>query len=392
MIKRIIIFLLLIYPVIALLPRDSVLPNTIWGLTTTMFILFAYIQRLTGNQSGFLKNTFDKIGFYLFIIISISILLSGDLNFNKWYSMLKIILPVMIASFIFLEFDFNEKTIKKIYNISLAYLFVFILFILYRLSLISYNLFSVMANRETIWYDKPYGVAITYSTLVLLFFYTAFKLKKLSLWHFVFFLPGYFFGSRTVLIGITLFMLYIILLKFRGVFGYVVLFFVLVFSVIYLNFNSQLQSDVGSGVTKMLLSERDAQNETNEITQSSFTSGRDNIFYFYWDNLTPLKVFTGTGFEYLNEDTDFGFRLHNDILEFFFSFGVFGFLIFLYFVYGKLLLRTIFINYGDERIYFIGFMLFFVALSVLSSIMDYQNIIYLYLVLIINYKLKALNI
>ena len=158
----------------ALLPRDNVLPNAVWGAITTMLVLFELARKMINSSNKFKINIFDKIGFVFIIIITMSILLSGDTNFNKWYGMLRIILPIMVAAYLFRSIEIDKKMLNNLYKLLFIYLICLFGFIIFRLSLISFNIFNVMANRETVWYEKPYGIAITYTTLLILFIYCYF--------------------------------------------------------------------------------------------------------------------------------------------------------------------------------------------------------------------------
>src|SRR5690606_36654696 len=81
-------------------------------------------------------------------------------------------------------------------------------------------------------------------------------------------------------------------------------------------------------LTRLLSSERDL-NVGGEISLSTFSSGRTNIWNSYINNFDPFDLLFGYG----GINLDIGFSLHNDFLEVFFFYGILAFLVFVVIVY-----------------------------------------------------------
>lgn len=387
MIKSFIYFLIILYPIISLLPRELILPNIIWGFLIILLLIFDFLINYRLNQGNLKINLFNKVGLIFIFFMLISVIFSGDINFNKLYAIIKFVLPLFIAAYLYKNISTDNLFLLKIYRITGIYIIVFLIFIFYRLNFVGYNIFLVMANRTEVWYDKPYIIAIAYSSVLLLFLYLSYILKKNNKFQILLLLPVYYFGSRTAMIAITLFLIFLLIIEFKGIIRFFLLNLGLILF-IYILYNDTLQENIENSTTQLFLSETNAKYENMDITEKSFTSGRNEIYQYYFDNLSLNNFIQGNGIAYFNSKSNFNFRLHNDVLEFFFSFGIVGFFFFLYFIYYKLLIKTILNAYKIERLFLIGLFLFFTGLSLFTSIMDYQNIIYLYLIIAISIKLN----
>jgi O-antigen ligase len=195
----------------------------------------------------------------------------------------------------------------------------------------------------------------------------------------------YFTGSRTGMVATTLFLIVYFFIEFRGVTRFFLVSTMFIGSLFLMQSDALLEK-VYDTTFELSKSEENAKYEDKEITQSNISSGRTDIYQYYLDEVSFSNFLQGNGIAYFNTIKKFDIRLHNDFLEFFFSFGLIGFCCFIYFIIYKLFISTIISKQGVEKQFLIGLLVFFIGLSLFTSIMDYQNIIYFYFTLIIAMK------
>lgn len=364
------VFLLLIYPFIYMLPEEFNIIGSIWGAIATLFIFLVLLAK---------KNAINRYvisASLIAIFIFISIFLSNEITFLKYMAGYKYVLPLLLASYIY-WYPLNQKNIYMIYRILFVYLILMLMLMLYRLSIVDFNVLMVTMNKELVWYGKPHNFAQMYVLFCVSFLFFSYLLKKNVLIAYMFFLPVFFVGVRSVMLGTILFL--IVFLSYTVKRNYLKFLFVLIFFTLGL---ISFQPDINK-LTPLILSAQDANRGMENMTVTSMSSGRDIILDYYIRELDMEKFFVGSGFQYLEKDSNFGFGLHNDTLEFFFSFGLFGLFALMISVYYLIFYDAYKKTNGINRRFIVALIFLFLGISNFAFFISNQIIVYMFILIYI---------
>lgn len=369
--------LLLVYPFINMIPNDITIFGKLWAALATIFVFTFILLKLHAI------NRYIISGFIIFLFAFISILLSNELNFLKILTAYKYALPLLLASYIY-WYPLDEKRLNTIYKITFLYIILMLILATYRLSLINFNLLLVTLYKDFVWYEKSHNFAQMYILLSIGFLYLSYLLKKNLYLAYMFFIPIFFIGVRSVMMGAILFLavLSIPIIK-RNFLKFILLLAISISSLIVIQPNF-------SKLTPLFLSAQDATRGTDKADLSSISSGRDIILNYYIEHLDSERIFIGSGLQYLEKNATFIFGLHNDTLEFFFSFGLFGFFSFLFAIYYNIFYNAYKNTKGFDKYFIVGIIMLFLSISSFAFFLYNQIIIYLFILVYIikNNKIK----
>ncbi|CUV66432.1 conserved membrane hypothetical protein [Sulfurovum sp. enrichment culture clone C5] len=370
------VFLLLVYPFINMLPDDFMIFGTIWGIVATLFVLLVLLVKKKAI------NRYAISAFLISIFIFISILLSNEITFLKFVTGYKYILPFLLASYIY-WYPLDEKKIHIIYKILFIYLILMIALFLYRLSYVDFNLFMVTMKKDFVWYDnKSHNFAQMYILLCVSFLFFSYLLKKNIYIAYIFFLPIFFVGVRSVILATLLFLIILSTLMVKSYLKAILAFFFIFLSL------AIVQPDFKK-LTPLILSAQDANRGEDKMTFTSMSSGRDIILDYYMKELDPEKIFVGSGMQFLETNSDFKLGLHNDTLEFFFSFGIFGLFALIFGLYYSIFYDAYKKTHGINRLFIVALIFLFFGISNFAFFIYNQLIIYFYILIFIvkNYQI-----
>lgn len=362
--------LLIVYPIIVVMPKGFDLVSKSWG---GMLIIFVFIVMLLKHKY-LLKNRFFFSGILIFIPIVISILLSREVSFYKFINAFKFVAPLLFASYIYM-YPINKKKLKLIHKILFIYLLLFIGLILYRFSLVNFNLLAATEFKEFIWYEKSHVLAQLYAALSFLFLFLSYKLHHKKTLALIFLLPLFFFGVRSVLLGTVLFLFFMFfktLLKKFHIIALPLIILLISFSMTEIDF---------SVLERLVMSAQDANRDASKMTVDSMTSGRTLILQHYVDTFDSEQLFTGSGVQYLDSDALYVTSLHNDLFEFFFSFGLFGLLIMFTSIYYLLFYKIYIVSKGINQRFVLGLAGYWFAVANTAGLLSYQSTVYIYILL-----------
>ncbi|UFH59216.1 O-antigen ligase family protein [Sulfurovum mangrovi] len=363
--------LLFTYPLIVLLPREFNIVGGIWGGASLVFVVLAIFlhRRLITNKYVFIASIIS-----MFILLSI--LLSEEINFLKFQYGLKVVLPLFLASY-FYVYPLNETKLLRIYYFVYFYILFLFLFFIYRYSLINFNPLLITAFRDMVWYEKSHIIAQTFIIFAIIFLFLSYRLKKNVTLAYMFFIPVLLTGVRSVMLGGILFLMVFLLHFWKKHFLW------LVISVLVMGISLIIiQPDI-TKLLPLILSERDANLGTQNMNITTMSSGRDIIISYYIDHLDYERLFVGSGMQYLESDASFTFGLHNDILEFFFSFGIFGLGAFLIGFYYWILYDAYKKTSGINRVFIKAIGLLIISISSFAFFFSNQVIIYMFILIYI---------
>ena len=370
--KYLFIFLIYAYPLIAIFPKEYGFFSQVWGLLAILLAI-VYIVDLFVVKKISRLNKFELASLVVFFSIFLSIAISNEINITKILVGIKYITPIIIGAYALKYFqNFDYRFIQKSL---IVYIMIFLLLFTYRFMLIDFNLLQVTLYRGLVWYEKSHIIAQMYAALAISFFFVSSHLKNYAYVKFLIFVPIIFTSVRSVMVGtIAMLSIYSFLTIYRK--------YKLLSIFIYLAIISVIVIFIDPDVIKTLfLSERDAVLQSKTITANSLSSGRIIIFDFYKNNFQFIYLFFGNGMPYLEASFPMQLRLHNDFLEFFFSFGILGILSMLFAIHKNIFYSTIINSQYHHKIMLFSIWIYFTIVSLSTGIMDYQSTLYLYMII-----------
>lgn len=357
MLDKLFKFLLIIYPPIMLWnPEELFIINRIIGIS---FIAIFLLKTLTIKNSSI-----DKLGLIILSFISlifISTVVNNSFNLINVNISTKYISPFIIG-----YYSLRYIKAKFLQKYFIFYFWFFFIVWLIRFAQFSFPFSTVTSIRDELWWGKAVVFGFLYA--VFYFGYVLIKQntsKKFQRRKYLLAVPLLFMGSRSVILGAMLiFLIYFLSdLKISSKkikLGLVYSLLIGVFSYSFL-FEYILGNDILAG---FLGSEMDLRSG-NDVTMSSFSSGRTDVWDLYLQSFSLIDLFFGYG----GLNFDIGFSLHNDLLEMFFFYGIFGFVIFLLLVY-NIYLKPGFQSKNPLRIVILFFILFQLFFNPFSSTMS----------------------
>lgn len=384
MIKLLFYSLILSYPFIALLPKGNS-ASELWGALSIVMIGLLVLKHLSSNEYK-KTNFFEFAALILLIPMLISVFMSNEITLLKFIVLLKYLTPLLFGAIAFQIVPINETSIRYFYRLSGFFVLICFSLVLYRLSLVDFNPLELILKRDFIWYEKSHIIAQLYAAVGIMFFYFAMIKRKHTLLKYIVFLPIFTMGVRSVILGLLMF---ISINAYTALSKKIKLLLLLISLVCGLLFIQNLDLSV---VQQFTSSEQDIVKENQNVTLETFSSGRTIIIDYYMTTFEGINLFFGTGMQYLESFTEFQFRLHNDFLEFFFSFGLFGLSMMIFAIWYSVIFKLYNAVAKDEKGFMIGFISYFFVVSFTNGILDYQSTLYLFVMLAFIYKLRKVEI
>jgi len=359
--------------------------RSILGISVIL-ALFIFLRDLKKEFKYSKKRIINRLHLYTLsfsFIILISILFSKEINGDKFIALLRYISPLLIAAAFSSYYIDDIENQKKLFSILSGILFVFFVASIIRLSLVRFNISDLMLERRYLWDEKMHTLGQMYAGIIILLF-TISVVNKLPRWHLFFFsIPILSIGARSVMIGTFIFLVIYFFEEIRRSKFRKLLFFLFLGGVLsYLGYISDF-SNLQHTFLRVFASEGDLIVNNQNITIDSFSSGRLSIWSSYLSIFTLSNFLLGTGLLYYDSQPLINFRLHNDLFESFFSFGLVGFIFIVYFLYYKFIIKSINLIDVNKRIYFYAFCAYFFIVSLTNSLLDYQSTALLYLALVL---------
>jgi len=370
--------LLLSYSLVIFLPNANSF-GIIWAGLTLSALSIMFILRPDRTN---INTSFFITGLILFLVTIISILINDGLTIKK-IQFVKYAFPLFVTSLSINYFrtpDWISSLSKTLKYLSLLLLF----FLIFLFKDYNFSISTYLTDPNNLFAERAHIISQLYASVIILYLGTLVVLSSLKGYHFLFLLPLFFMGARSVLLGVLMFSLVFFILsiaikKIRTFFLVVLTALILL---VFLNFDQVIKYIYSSDYVLprafidrgTLVYHRAGDNITD------FTSGRNEILEYYINHWELKQIFVGNGMQYLNPDSSFVFRLHNDFFEFFFSFGLLGLFAMLVGIYYKLFYRTI--NMQEDkrsRNFLIALLIYFITISFTNSILDYQSTLFVYL-------------
>ena len=319
--------LLWVYPLILLwVPEELFILNRLLGVA----FLALYFLRV-GLSAKFPDNKYFKFGLFFFAIITISLILNNSFNLINVNIAVKYVTPLIVVSYAyqFLKASFFRKIFK-------VYFWIFLGIWLVRMIQFSFPITQIMTLRDDLWWEKAVIFGFLYAA-----FYFGYALvnseflSKKKIYKYIFLIPLFFIGSRSLLLGATscglIFLMSDLGFRLKRVkwFFYTSITVAVTFSLFIFNYIKD-----NAFISYVLGSQRSLRKQNEELTLESFSSGRTSTWEIYLDGLSFEQVLFGYGGVYEKA----GVSLHNDFLEMFFYYGILafiGYLIFFYRIYFK---------------------------------------------------------
>lgn len=327
-IDKIYLILIWVYPLILLwVPEEFFIINKfIGGAFIVLYLLRA------GLSAKFPDNKYFMFGLFFFAITAVSLIINNSFNLNNVNTAAKYVVPIIVASYAyqFLKASFFRKIFK-------VYFWIFLGIWLVRMIQFSFPLDQIMILRDDIWWEKSVIFGFLYSA-----FYFGYSLvnseflSKKKIYKYVFIIPLFFIGSRSLLLGATTCVL-IFLMSDLGFRLNIIKSFFLTSITVAVTYSLFIFNYIKNNefISYVLGSQRSLSRESQDLTLESFSSGRTNILEDYFDGFSINQLLFGYGGVFENS----GYSLHNDFLEIFFYYGLLafiGYLIFFYRIYFKL--------------------------------------------------------
>ncbi len=313
--------ILWIYPLVLLwVPEELFVINRVLGVS----LLGLYFIRIVLSPTK-PDNIYVKFGLFFFSVILISLILNQSFNFININIAVKYVTPLIVAAYAF-------QFLKPIFFFKLfrAYMFIFIGIWLFRMVQFGFPLTRVMSMRDELWWEKAVVVGFLYAAFYFGYFLThPYFLKPKHYRKYLFLLPLFFIGGRSLVIGAACCLFVFMLtdlkvtlkkIKFIFLIGITsgVSFSFLIFN--YIKNNAFLSYILGS---------QRSLNIDEELTINTFSSGRTDVWGIYFDGVSYEQVLFGYGGLYEKA----GISLHNDFLEMFFYYGILAIIGYLFFFY-----------------------------------------------------------
>lgn len=320
--------LIWIYPLVLLwIPEDYFIINRLLGVA----FLALYFLRV-GLSIKYPNNRYFKFALFFFGVISLSLILNNSFNLINVNIAVKYITPLVVVAYAhqFLKFPFFRSLFKVYF-----WLFLGIWFI----RMVQFNLpfTRVMVIRDELWWGKAVVFGFLYGAFY--FGYALLKprfLSKNKWYKYLFLIPLFFIGSRSLLLGgVSCFLVFVLSdlgigLKKIRIFFYTSIILGISLSLFIFNYIRD-----NAFISYVLGSQRSLKRGGEELTLDSFSSGRTSVWEIYLEGATVEEFLFGYGGVYEKA----GVSLHNDFLEMFFYYGILAFLGYLFFVY-KVYLRA----------------------------------------------------
>lgn len=389
MIKHFFFALILIYPFyLFVFTKDDLLFNRIWGGVILVYII-AHIISVIINIRNKNTNLFFKAAIALVITMYISVFVNGRINFLDIYQVIKLTTVFFITSILYQYI--NIKNLKLIYYLSLFYLIIFSTAILIRFFNYNISINDIIKYRDDIWFNRPVVFAFFYSSFLFLFIYLSYIFNKNKYLKYIFFFPFFILGARSVLFGSLIILIIFLFIDFTRLslkfITYISTFLIFV-SIIFIYSNFDEIYSQNETIRSIIGSERDNTiSENLDYDINSFSSGRIDIINVYINEFKPYKLFFGEGG--INLTINLG--NHNEFLDYFFMYGIFSFIAYLWFYVFKILFKLIlFTSIKDRKLNVIiyGYVLFAILQSLTNPFTPTLSTIYFFVIFIIHLKIN----
>jgi len=382
--------LILIYPFyLFVFTKDDLLFNRVWGGIILVYII-AHIFSVVINISKKNTDLFFKAAVSLLFTMSLSIVVNWRIYFVDTYQVIKLTTVFFVASILYKYLNINIKTLKRIYYLSFIYLLIFSIAILIRLVNYNININDIIKYRDDIWFNRPVIFAFFYSSFLFLFIYISYLFNKNKYLKYIFFFPFFILGARSVLFGsliLLIIFLFIDYTKLSSKFITYISTFLIIVSVILIYSNFDEIYSQNETVRSIIGSERDnVSDENTDYSINSFSSGRYDIINTYIDDFRPYKIFFGEGG--LNLTVNIG--NHNEFLDYFFMYGIFGLIAYLWFYVYKILFKLFLdksIRNRKLNALIYGYVLFAILQSLTNPFTPTLSTIYFFIIIIIHLKI-----
>lgn len=390
MLKLFFYALILIYPFyLFVFTKDDLLFNRIWGGVILLYII-SHVFSVIINLRKKNIDLFFKTAITLLFTMSLSLIVNSRVTFIDTYQVIKLTTVFFVASILYQYMNINIKTLKIIYYLSFFYLIIFLLAILLRLFFYNINIIDIIKYRDDIWFNRPVIFAFFYSSFLFLFIYISFLFNKNKYLKYIFFFPFFILGARSVLFGSLIILIIFFLNDFTRLSSkfitYISTFLIIVSAIIiYSDFDTIYTQN--ETIRSIIGSERDnVSGENTDYSINSFSSGRYEIINIYIDDFKPYKFFFGEGG--LNLTINIG--NHNEFLDYFFMYGIFALIAYLWFYIYKILFNLFLDKSIKNRkinalIY--GYVLFALLQSLTNPFTPTLSTIYFFLIIIIHLKI-----
>lgn len=390
MIKLFFYLLILVYPFyLFVFTKDDLLFNRIWGAIILVYIFGHVIFELLKIKKS-KPNPFFTVAFFLFLTISLSTFVNGRFNFDDIYQIIKLPTVFFVTSLLYQYITIEKKTLKIIYYLSFIYLVIFTLVILLRITTYNIDIAEIIRYRDEIWFNRPVIFALFYASFLFLFIYLSYIFNKNKYLKYIFFLLFFILGARSVLFGSIVILLTLLFIDFTKLSAKFIkitttLLIIISFLFIYSNFDEFYTQN--ETLRKIIGSERDnILDEKDDFSIYTFSSGRLDIINFYIKEFEAYKFFFGEGG--FNQNIRIG--THNELLDYFFMYGIFALISYFWFYIYKILFVQLLgkniINRKFDTLIF-GFVLFALLQSLTNPFTPTLSTIYFFIIFVIHLKI-----
>lgn len=389
MIKLFFYLLILIYPFyLFIFTKDDLLFNRIWGGLILIYII-AHIFSVIINIRNKNTNLFFNAAIALALPMYISVFVNERINFLDTYQVIKLTTVFFIASIFYQYLKVDIKTLKVIYYLSFFYLIIFSIAILIRLINYNVNIYDIIKYRDDIWFKRPVIFAFFYSSFLFVFMYLSYIFNKNKYLKYIFFFPFFILGARSVLFGSLIILVIFLFIDFTRLSSKLITYistFLIVVSVLFIYSDFDEIYSQNETIRSIIGSERDnASSDNMDYDLNSFSSGRIDIVNVYINEFKPYKIFFGDGG--LNLTINIG--NHNEFLDYFFMYGIFSFIAYVWFYVYKILIKLfLFTPIKDRKLNALiyGYVLFALLQSLTNPFTPTLSTIYFFIIIVIHLK------
>lgn len=384
--KLIYYFLLLVYPFLLFqISEEYSYIYTIWGSTLIIhYIIHKFIQIITNNKK-LRFNIFEKAGILLLLTSFFSVFINGITSWVEYWIALKYSIALIIAS-IYYDY-YNHKHLKTLVFINIIFIIVFLIIIYFRLNIIGFDIKNVVANRENLWYGKPVVFAFMFSAIYYMFVFFSYINKWNKGIKYLLSIPLFLMGARSVFIGVTVSLIIFFMNDFlrfgqKTIKKIITIMTILVIILSGLIFESLVNN---SDAISIVGSERNLNENIDEkVDLNSFSSGRIDIIKSHIDNFRITHLIQGEGYV----RPEIRYSNHNDLLDFFFIYGLISTYIFIRYYIVDILIRLINIKYLNKGLINFSFSLFIFIIiqTVFNPFLSTLTSIYFFILVILILK------
>lgn len=348
--------LLLIYPfLLFLISEEYSYFYTIWGSALIIYYIIHKFVQIIINGKKLHFNIFDKAGMFLLLISFFSVFINGLTNWMYYWIALKYSIALIIAS-IYYDY-YKQNHLKVLLNINIISLIVFIIIIYFRLNKIGFDIKSIIVNREELWFGKPVVFAFMYSAVYYMFVLISYLKKWNKGIKYLLSVPLFLMGARSVFIGIALSLIIFFMNDFFGFRQRTIKITIIIMTILVIISSGLIFESlvINSDAIFLVGSERNLNENLNEdVDLNSFSSGRIDIIKSHIDNFRITHLLQGEGYV----RPEIRYSNHNDLLDFFFIFGLIATFIFIRYYIVDILFKLINIKHVNKNLINFSFSLF----------------------------------